>query len=125
MDTIILENVNKSFGSNCVVSNLSIRCPRKAIYGFLGPNGAGKTTTLRMIMNILYPDSGNISICSKGYKRNARRNIGYLPEERGLYQKMTVMDMLLYIAALKGMKGGKTDEILRWMDILGFSTRSE
>lgn len=119
MDAIILENVNKSFGSNCVVKNLSVRCPEQTIYGFLGPNGAGKTTTLRMIMSILCPDSGKISICSRNFQQVLREKIGYLPEERGLYQKMTVQGILSYIAAIKGVKRKLSHEVVRWMDTFG------
>jgi len=117
MDTVILENVNKTFGSSCVVDNLSVRCPEKNIYGFLGPNGAGKTTTLRMIMNILRPDSGNISICGMNSCTEAKGKIGYLPEERGLYQKMTVQNHILYIAALKGARNKSLSEVAKWMDV--------
>ncbi len=114
-----MENVNKSFGSNYVVKNLSVRCPEQTIYGFLGPNGAGKTTTLRMIMSILCPDSGNILICSRNFQQVSREKIGYLPEERGLYQKMTVQGILSYIAAIKGVKRKLSHEVVRWMDTFG------
>ena len=103
MDAILLEQVCKSFGEVCAVENLCVGVPTGSIYGFLGPNGAGKTTTLRMIMNIIRPDSGYIKIFGDGTSACARTRIGYMPEERGLYRKMTVGKVLTYFGAIKGL----------------------
>ena len=103
MDAIALHQVSKSFGENRAVDDLSVRVPAGSIYGFLGPNGAGKTTTIRMIMNIIRPDSGRIELFGDGSARQAKNRIGYMPEERGLYRKMTVRRVLAYFGAIKGL----------------------
>jgi ABC-2 type transport system ATP-binding protein len=102
-EALVLENVTKRFGSVQAVSDLSLRVPTGTIYGFLGPNGAGKTTTLRMIVGIFEPDEGRLRVL--GHERPAaiRAWIGYLPEERGLYKKMRVAELLTYFARLKGL----------------------
>jgi ABC-2 type transport system ATP-binding protein len=84
------------------VSGLSLEVPRGSVFGLLGPNGAGKTTTLRMLMNVLGPDSGSIEILGRPSDQGARDRLGYMPEERGLYQRMVLEDQLLYLAELKG-----------------------
>ena len=107
MDALVLENVSKSFGEVHAVDELSVRVPAGSVYGFLGPNGAGKTTTIRMIMNIIRPDSGQIKIFENGAgirRGQATNRIGYMPEERGLYRKMKVGKVLAYFGAIKGMK---------------------
>jgi ABC-2 type transport system ATP-binding protein len=102
MDTAIgLTNVTKSFGKFRAVDGLSLDVPRGAMFGLLGPNGAGKTTTIRMIMNITAPDSGDIRILGHPMDRQMQNRIGYLPEERGLYRKMKVIDHLYFLAAIK------------------------
>lgn len=101
MDAIVLDDVCKSFGDVRAVNNLSVTVPTGSIYGFLGPNGAGKTTTIRMIMNILCPDSGRISLLGDHSAEQAKSRIGYMPEERGLYRKMTVRKVLTYFGAIK------------------------
>jgi ABC-2 type transport system ATP-binding protein len=102
MDTAIaLTGVSKSFGKFRAVDNLSLSVPRGAMFGLLGPNGAGKTTTIRMIMNITAPDSGDIQILGHPMDRETQNRIGYLPEERGLYRKMKVIDHLYFLAAIK------------------------
>lgn len=103
MNTVSLDSVCKSFGRVNAVNQLSVQVPAGSIYGFLGPNGAGKTTTLRMIMNILRPDSGTINIFGNGSIEQVKNRIGYMPEERGLYRKMTVRKVLAYFGAIKGM----------------------
>ncbi|HEU5250229.1 MAG TPA: ATP-binding cassette domain-containing protein, partial [Thermoanaerobaculia bacterium] len=92
---IELENVSKFFGKFPAVDSLSLRVPRGVVYGLLGPNGAGKTTTIRMIMNITAADSGEIRVLGQPMTREMQNRIGYLPEERGLYRKMKVLDHLL------------------------------
>jgi len=102
METAIeLQNVSKAFGKFKAVDDLSFRVPRGVIFGLLGPNGAGKTTTIRMIMNITAPDSGAISVLGHAMDRETQNRIGYLPEERGLYRKMKVIDHLYFLAAIK------------------------
>jgi ABC-2 type transport system ATP-binding protein len=99
--TIELTNVSKSFGSFRAVDSLSFRVRRGVIFGLLGPNGAGKTTTIRMIMNITAPDSGEIAVLGHAMDRATQNRIGYLPEERGLYRRMKVIDHLYFLAAIK------------------------
>lgn len=96
MHAIQLESLTKSFNKFKAVNNLSLEVPKGSIYGFIGPNGSGKTTTIRMIMNIFYPDNGNISIMGKKHVGSSHSNIGYLPEERGLYKKMKVKELLKF-----------------------------
>jgi ABC-2 type transport system ATP-binding protein len=89
------------------VDGLSISVPSGCVYGFLGPNGAGKTTTLRMVMDIIRPDSGSIRLFDEPTSARARGRVGYMPEERGLYRKMTVTAVLNYFGSLKGMTAGQ------------------
>ncbi len=118
MDTLRLENVNKCFGELEAVKDLSLAVQAGMVYGFLGPNGAGKTTTIRMIMEIILPDTGQILINGKrNTTSDALDRVGYLPEERGVYRKMKVREALEFFAELKGMKrrehGPKIDA---WME---------
>ena len=94
--------------------------PRGAIYGFIGPNGSGKTTTLRMIMNIFYPDSGTIRIFGEERREAAGPRIGYLPEERGLYKKMKVRDLLRFFGELKSGRRVNA-EVDDWLERLGLA----
>jgi ABC-2 type transport system ATP-binding protein len=98
---IELQNVSKIFGKFPAVDDLSFTVPRGVIFGLLGPNGAGKTTTIRMVMNITAADSGEIRILGSPMTREMQNRIGYLPEERGLYRKMKVLDHLMFLAAIK------------------------
>jgi ABC-2 type transport system ATP-binding protein len=98
---IELENVSKVFGKFPAVDSLSFQVQRGVVFGLLGPNGAGKTTTIRMIMNITAADSGEIRVLGQPMTREIQNRIGYLPEERGLYRKMKVLDHLLFLAAIK------------------------
>src|SRR5206468_155716 len=100
-NTIELQGVSKSFGRFRAVDELSFNVPRGMVFGLLGPNGAGKTTTIRMIMNITAADSGEIRVLGNPMTRETQNRIGYLPEERGLYRKMKVLDHLLFLAAIK------------------------
>ncbi len=102
-DAILLKSVCKTFGATKAVTNLDLAIPRGALYGFIGPNGAGKTTTIRMIMAILFPDSGALSVLGHPSALDAKKRIGYLPEERGLYRKMRVGPFLTFMARLKGV----------------------
>ncbi|NKB34894.1 MAG: ATP-binding cassette domain-containing protein [Pseudomonadales bacterium] len=99
-----LTNVDKNYGKFKAVDDVSISIPKGSIYGFLGPNGAGKTTTLRMILEIIKPSSGEISVLGHSSALDVRNRIGYLPEEKGLYKKMKVWAIIQYFAMLKGME---------------------
>lgn len=98
-----LNNINKSYGDFKAVNNLNLTIPEGSICGFLGPNGAGKTTTLRMILDIIKPTDGTINILGHSSAYDVRNRIGYLPEEKGLYKKMKVRDVIAYFAMLKGV----------------------
>ena len=101
-DAVVLRHVTKRFGPVAAVDDLSLAVPTGSIYGFIGPNGSGKTTTLRMIMHIILPDTGEIEVLGSRDTAAARDQVSYLPEERGLYKKMTVRRLLRYYAKLKG-----------------------
>jgi len=114
---IELSGVSKTFGRFKAVDGLSFRVPRGRVFGLLGPNGAGKTTTIRMIMNITAPDEGEIQILGAPMSRGTQNRIGYLPEERGLYRKMKVLDHLYFLAAIKEVSREKAKErIGEWLD---------
>jgi ABC-2 type transport system ATP-binding protein len=100
---ILLKGVRKTFGSTTAVHDLDLVVPRGALYGFIGPNGAGKTTSIRMIMSILFPDSGELSVLGHRSALEAKDRIGYLPEERGVYRKMRVGAFLTFMGRLKGL----------------------
>jgi ABC-2 type transport system ATP-binding protein len=108
--TLVIENVTKRFGDYTAVDEMNLSVQRGELIGFLGPNGAGKTTTIRMIMNILEPDSGSIRILGKSSASDVKDRIGYLPEERGLYRKMTVDATLRYLGALKDVSKADLDQ---------------
>jgi ABC-2 type transport system ATP-binding protein len=119
MSAVLLEEVSKRFGAVHAVDALSLAVPRGSIYGFIGPNGSGKTTTLRMILHILHADAGRIEVLGESGTRAANDRIGYLPEERGLYRKMTVLRVLTYYAGLKGMRAREArKEATRWLERL-------
>lgn len=103
---VSLENISKTFGSFKAVDDLNFHIEKGEIYGFLGPNGAGKTTTLRMMLDILTPTTGNLSILGSPTAGLVRRQIGYLPEERGLYRKMKAAESIAYFAQLRGVPRG-------------------
>lgn len=116
MGAIHLRGVTKRFGATTAVDDLTLSVPEGSIYGFIGPNGSGKTTTLRMIMHILLPDQGEIEVLGSRDTAAARDRVSYLPEERGLYKKMTVRRLLRYYGRLKGQAPGDIDsEIDDWM----------
>lgn len=105
-NAIELQGVTKTFGPKVAVNSISLSVPQGSLYGFIGPNGAGKSTTIRMIMSILFPDSGVIRVLGKDSAMESKDRIGYLPEERGLYRKMKVQAFLEYMAKLKGVDAG-------------------
>ena len=116
MPAIELERVSKFFGQHAAVNDLSLVVPEGAIYGFIGPNGSGKTTTLRMILSIILPDSGRISVLGQPTSYASRDRIGYLPEERGLYKRMQIRRLLRYYGQLKGRTIAELDPVIdRWL----------
>ena len=117
MDVLKIENITKKFGNFYAVKDLSFKIPSNTIYGLLGPNGAGKTTTIRMVMNIIVPDEGEITIFDKQIDEKMKERIGYLPEDRGLYPKMKVGEILYFLADLKGVKSDKArQQIAFWLE---------
>ncbi len=117
---IRLADVTKRFNGFTAVDGLTLDVPQGSIYGFIGPNGSGKTTTLRMIMHILLPDAGRIDVLGSAATGAARDRVGYLPEERGLYKKMTVRRLLRYYGQLKGRTVAELDPVVDdWMARLG------
>lgn len=120
MGIIHLEEVSKAFGKNKAVSEVSFSVEQGRIFGLLGPNGAGKTTTIRMINNILAPDSGKITINGQIASPVTQKMIGYMPEERGLYKKMKVGEQLLYLTQLKGMQTSAAKKAIdHWLERFG------
>lgn len=113
-----LSGVTKTFGKQTAVRDLDLAIPAGSIYGFIGPNGSGKTTTIRMILRIFHPDCGQVNVLGKLSGDCADDRVGYLPEERGLYRRMKVRELLRYYARLKGMHDCDS-EITRWLSRLG------
>jgi ABC-2 type transport system ATP-binding protein len=122
--SVQISDVVKTFRSVTAVDHLSLAVPEGSVYGFIGPNGSGKSTTMRMIANILYPDSGSIRVF--GQERGAIRSsdIGYLPEERGLYRKMKVQALLEFHGELRGGRN-VTAEVVSWLERLGLAHCAE
>jgi len=114
MNVIDLDHITKSYGKHVAVDCLSLKVPQGSIYGFIGPNGSGKTTTIRMIMNILYPDSGEIRIFDKLQTGSYLDRVGYLPEERGLYKKMKVKELIRFYGELKQVRN-PAQEAGKWL----------
>ncbi|MFA6107318.1 MAG: ATP-binding cassette domain-containing protein [Candidatus Latescibacterota bacterium] len=116
-DALVLRGVTKTFGDTVAVRDLDLTVPEGGLYGVIGPNGAGKTTTIRMILSILLPDRGELSILGRPSAAEAKDYIGYLPEERGLYRKMRVGEFLLYMARLKGVRGSQAQQSVQaWLE---------
>jgi ABC-2 type transport system ATP-binding protein len=124
---LVLEGVEKSFGNVRAVAGLDLRVPAGCIYGFLGPNGSGKTTTLRMIMDIIRPDGGSLSVLGNSSIAHSKDRVGYMPEERGLYGDMRVGKMVGYIALLKGLRPAEataaTDDWLARAELSSWADR--
>jgi len=122
MPAVKLNNICKSYNDRLVVNNVSFAVAQGEIFGLIGPNGAGKTTTIRMMMDITKPESGEISILGESLNGNTKNRIGYLPEERGLYRKITVLKSLVYMASLKGIgnRAARTraENLLQRVDML-------
>ncbi|MBT4504115.1 MAG: ATP-binding cassette domain-containing protein [Gemmatimonadetes bacterium] len=124
MNAVQIEKVTKQFDGHTAVDDLSLVVPQGSIYGFIGPNGSGKTTTLRMIMNIIYPDCGEIEVFGQRVEGAVVERIGYLPEERGLYRKMKVRELLRFLGEIKC--GRRVDEeVDRWLERLGLADWGE
>ncbi len=121
---IEIRNVAKRYDAHVAVRDLSLTIPRGSVYGLLGPNGAGKTTTIRMILDIIEPDTGSITVLGSAHRdRSIQDRVGYLPEERGLYRKMQVRRVLRFLAELKGVSAREADRrITEWMERLGLRT---
>jgi ABC-2 type transport system ATP-binding protein len=123
---LVVEKINKSFARFQAVKDLSMEIKEGSIFGFLGANGAGKTTTMRMILDILRPDTGHISWNGKAVREIPRRMWGYLPEERGLYPKMVVDEQLLFLARLNGLsKSTAQKELDEWLERFEITTNSK
>ena len=127
MNALVIENITKRFGEFYAVKNLSIKIPAGTIYSLLGPNGAGKTTTIRMVMNIIIPDEGSIQVLNEKMDDMMKSRVGYLPEDRGLYPKMRVGEILLFFAELKGIQGqearNRIDDWLNRFDLSGWKQK--
>ena len=124
--TLVLEHVTKRYGEFTAVNDLSLQVRPGRVFGLIGPNGAGKTTTIRMIVNIIIPDSGSIELFGQQMTSALQDRIGYLPEERGLYKKMKIGEQLRFFAELKGLRGKEADErIDNWLRKLQLSDWKE
>jgi len=126
-DYLVLHQVTKRFGDKTAVDRLDLNIPRGSIYGIIGPNGAGKTTTIRMMMNIIVPDSGQVLLDGHPIDESFKNLVGYLPEERGLYKKMILREVALYLGRLKGASKkeilDRLDGWLERMDLLEYRNR--
>ena len=115
MPVVELAGVTKAYENKVAVSDLSLSIEAGQMFGLLGPNGAGKTSSIRMMMGITVPDSGSIILFDKPFARNSLEQVGYLPEERGLYKKMKVLDQLIFFGQLHGLTGDEAQKrALAW-----------
>jgi ABC-2 type transport system ATP-binding protein len=122
---VAIDGVSKWFGGYAAVSDLTLTVPRGSVYGFIGPNGSGKTTTLRMTMNILFPDRGDIVVLGERTTAAARDRVSYLPEERGLYKKMSVRDLLRYYGRLKSVPRARLEGAIdAWLERMQLGDRA-
>jgi len=110
MLAVQVSHIVKSFADKVAVNDLSFSVAQGEIFGLIGPNGAGKTTTIRMMMDIIKPDSGDVTILGEKLSETSKNKLGYLPEERGLYKKLSVLDSIIYLASLKGMDRHSAEE---------------
>ena len=116
-----IQSVTKRYAGHTAVKSLDLKVPHGAVYGLLGPNGAGKTTTIRMMLDIILPDTGRVQLFGgTGTARDHSARIGYLPEERGLYRRMRVLDVLVFLAEMKGVDRRRArTRALAWLERLG------
>ena len=125
-EALRLEGVSKAYGNVQAVHPIDLTVQRAAIYGLLGPNGAGKTTMIRMIMDIIKPDTGRITLLGESDPEHRRDRIGYLPEERGIYRKMKVRDLLVYLAQLRSVPGREArTRADQWLERFSLDDRAE
>ena len=123
---IQLDGVVKRFAGHTAVRGLTLAVPSGGMFGLLGPNGAGKTTTIRMIMNVLTPDEGRVSVLGRPAGRELAPRVGFLPEERGLYKRMRVLDHLVFLGETKGMPiAAARRSAMEWLDRLGLAEWSQ
>ncbi|HQU73188.1 MAG TPA: ATP-binding cassette domain-containing protein [Calditrichia bacterium] len=116
MPALSLQHISKVYENLRAVDDISFEIEEGRMFGLLGPNGAGKTTTMRMIMNIIIPDQGKIELFGEPFTEGHKRQIGYLPEERGLYPKMKILDHLTFLGEMKGMSGrAARDNAREWL----------
>ena len=121
-----IENVSKKYDGFYAVKNLSFQIPSGSVYGLLGPNGAGKTTTIRMVMNIIIPDEGSIRVLNQKMDEAMKERVGYLPEDRGLYPKMKVGELLFFLGRIKGLEKARVLEAIDfWLEKLELSDWKE
>ena len=114
---VVIENLRKTFGDKVAVEGLDLRVQSGSLTGLIGPNGAGKSTTIRMLMSILFPDSGTLSVLGKRSALESKDRIGYLPEERGVYRKMKGTHFLKYMGKLKGLRDPELGQrVAHWLD---------
>ena len=122
MPAVEVNHIAKSYADKTVVNDLAFSVNQGEIFGLIGPNGAGKTTTIRMLMDIIKPDSGDVTILGEKLSEASKNKLGYMPEERGLYKKLSVIDSIIYLASLKGMDRHsaeeKADELLNQTGML-------
>jgi ABC-2 type transport system ATP-binding protein len=115
--SVEISHLSKSYNGQSVVNDITFDIAKGEVFGLIGPNGAGKTTIIRMLLEIIRPDSGEIRILNNTFSGELKNKIGYLPEERGLYKKLTVMETLVYLGALKNMRS--KDRALMFLDKMG------
>jgi ABC-2 type transport system ATP-binding protein len=119
--TVAIEHIVKTYGKRRVVDDVSFSVAPGQVFGLIGPNGAGKTTTIRIMMDIIRPDSGEVYILGQKLTEDAKSRIGYLPEERGLYRKLPAIQTLTYLASLKGVppevSTPRAEELLKRVDL--------
>ncbi|MGH1363622.1 MAG: ABC transporter ATP-binding protein [Calditrichia bacterium] len=126
MNALDVEQIVKRYDKFTAVDKISFHITEGSMFGLLGPNGAGKSTTMRMIMNIIRPDEGAIRLFGEGFRENSKNIVGYLPEERGLYQKMKIIDVLQFLGEMKGLSSSDAkSRSLNWLERFGMSDRAD
>ncbi len=122
MPAVEVNHVNKSYADKVAVNDLTFTVNEGEIFGLIGPNGAGKTTTIRMMMDIIKPDAGSVTVFGEKISEGTKNRLGYMPEERGLYRKLRVLDAIGYLASLKGMdRNTAAAKALKLLDLTGMT----